>query len=138
MSTLLRDAIAQKMRKGMTIDNVRDTYGIDLRPRRDQDMIEDCVRQMRDGSTVTDVSRDTGVSRSTLTRWRKRSDMQSRYLMRDEHNRETVVAMWREGRTTSEIAQAIGVPATSVSMWASRHRDLCPARTRGRKPKEHV
>ena len=138
MSTLLRDAIAQKMRRGMTIDNVSDIYGIDLRPRRDQDTVEKCVRQMRDGSTVTDVSRDTGVSRSTLTRWRKRSDMQSRYLMRDEHNRETVVAMWREGRTTSEIAQAIGVPATSVSMLASRHRDLCPARTRGRKPKEQA
>lgn len=152
MSTLLRDAIARKMRGGMTIDNMRDIYGIDLRaigkrpePRRSgqpwtQDMVTSAASMWERGYTVSRIAAILGVSEKAMGTWAaKHRDVCPRRkgttLWTDER-RAVVVEMWREGKPVTEIAKTIGVSCRAARGWAERHRDLCPARLR--KPKEQA
>ena len=152
MSTLLRDAIAQKMRGGMTIDNINDTYGIDLRaigkrpePRRarqpwTQDMATSVVVMWERGYTVSRIAAILGVSYKAVQAWaRKHRDVcpaRGGTPPWSDERRAVIAEMWREDKPIIEIATAIGVKPALLKAWASHHRDICPARFSTRKKEQ--
>lgn len=149
MSTLLRDALATKMRKGMTIDNINDTYGIDLRaigkrpePRHarqpwTQDMVTSMTAMWERGYTVSRIATILGVSNRAVQAWaRKHRDVcpaRGGTPPWSDERRAIIAEMWRDGKPIVEIAKAIDVKPTLLKAWASHHRDICPARFSTRK-----
>ena len=141
MSTLLEDAIAAKMRSGMSIEDTYNTYGFIpwtllgaiRRPEHiyPQETVDVCLSRVRDGEPIQHVARATGVPHSTVRTWCKKYHVKSKWGKWPKKHAATVAAMWRDGRTCEEIGATIGVSPRAIKGWVQRHRDLCPSRGHG-------
>lgn len=152
MSTLLRDAIATKLRNGMTVENIYDTYGIDLRaigrrpePRRARqpwtyEMATSAAEMWERGCTVSHIAETIGVSYRAMQMWAQRHrdlcPQRGGTPPWSDERRAVIAEMWREGKPITEIADAIGVKHTILRSWASHHRDICPSRFKVRKKEQ--
>lgn len=151
MSSLLKDAIGEKVRKGMTVDGVYDVYGIDLRPllREIRDELarkRTCWPEERKatvselwgkGLSIAVIASEVGMSKKATEAWifKHRDLCPYRRKKATDWTQErvsTVTGMWRDGKGMSEIATTIGVSYGTLKHWVRRNRDLCPARGVGR------
>lgn len=48
----------------------------------------------------------------------------------DQKTVDTIVTMYNAGKPIPDIAAAVGRPRGSIAMWLSKHRDVCPHRSR--------
>ena len=149
MSTLLRVALATKMYKGMTIDDINDVYGIDLRvigkrpePKHarqpwTQDMGTSMAAMWERGYSVSRIAAILGVRARPV----QASARNHRHVCParggtppwSDGRRAIIAEMWRDGKPIVEIAKAVDVKPTLLKAWAAHHRDICPARFSTRK-----
>ena len=95
--------------------------------------VAECVRRFENGESITDVSRDTGVSKSAIGYWCKTAGVKPRLTHRRFTDEEIMraSAMWAKGVTAREIAAELGIEEQSVFVLASGRRKLFPKRNNG-------
>lgn len=142
MSTLLRDAIATKIRHGMSMAVAQETYGMEREMllsairscqahKYPQKVVDECLDRVRGGESPKQVAQTTGIPRGTIGYWYKTHGIRCKRGAWTAEMVATISRMWREGRTCEEIGAAIGVSPGTVKGWVQHHRDLCPSRGYG-------
>ena len=91
------------------------------------------VNRVRDGESIADVSRDTGISESAISAWCRTAGVKSThtYVHWTTDEIHTVQRMWAEGASHEDIAATLGRTVPSVEGFARKHRDVCPPRNGG-------
>ena len=86
---------------------------------------QEAIQQMKDDKTNAEISKELGVSTTTLAKWRRSSGLQNstksksngRYS--DEIRQECLQQM-REGKSYKEISELFGVPRKTLGYWRRR------------------
>lgn len=77
----------------------------------DQDMIDNAIKLYYDGISIADVSRQTGISRTSLKRYFKDNNvcLLNKKKVVDTNTKEEVVTMYTEGKTFMDIARTLNI-----------------------------
>lgn len=95
--------------------------------------VNECVNRVRDGESIADVSRDTGISESAISAWCRTAGVKSTHTYKHWTIGEirTVQRMWADGASHKDIAAALGRTVQSIEGFARQNRDVCPPRNGG-------
>jgi len=93
-----------------------------------------CVERVRAGESIADVSRDTGISDSAISKWCRSAGVKparNHYKAWTTGDVRTMRKMWADGAKSEDIAKTLGRTISSVEGFARTHRELCPPRRGG-------
>lgn len=101
----------------------------------DTSAVRECVSRVKEGETIADVSRDTGISESAISAWCRNAGVKPKTKRRVWTTAELKLfaQMWSNGASYDEMSVELGRTVTALQRYVYQHHDMFPPRERGPK-----
>jgi DNA-binding CsgD family transcriptional regulator len=87
------------------------------------------IKKCKENKSYKEIAKDLGITESKVVRTVKQYGKKYTKKRKASYNPNEIIKLWNQNLTTREIAKKLGISKEAVSKFASRHRNLCPARS---------